>query len=143
MSDWMEQSGERNEQIQVMKRVLVTGTGGATITNWPIVDTLWAKRHQSGGSEKDMDGAEVAEQRITWHVNYYEHEGTVMNPAQFRLRQGNYLYDIIEVREIGFRKVHELRTIQRDIQDFPEVLELHDSQNSYLEQQQGEFIKVE
>jgi photosystem II stability/assembly factor-like uncharacterized protein len=115
MSDWMEQSGERNEEIHIKKIININDIGGSTLKYSPIVDTLWAKRHFNGGSEKDTDAAEVAIQKVVWHVNYYEHKGTAINPADFEIRHKEKVYDIIQVKEKGFNKTHELYTVESDI----------------------------
>lgn len=141
--DWLDNPGERSEKIQVMHRTQVRNGIGEIEENWPVVDALWAKRIDKAGSEREDATQLVAREQVIWHIPYYTHTGNALSAGQFRFKKDDFIYDITHVREIGFRKVHEVSTVKYDADTFPEVLEMNNEERSYLEQQDSSYLKLD
>lgn len=105
-------NGERVRQITLQQKEVTYDAANQPIEDWDNNDiTLYAEKWERQGKESDSDGALIAQQDIRWKMRWRD-----INKSDYRIKEGNTVYDIENIQEIGRKEAMWLMTKVRDNQ---------------------------
>lgn len=104
------QAGAMREPVTLKQRTQTRGDSGGFVETWADYGNVFARKMEQSATEIEKAGQDVSTQRVMWHLYY---DGNV-NARDFQLVWNGRVYDIIAVKELGYRNMMELQTEVRD-----------------------------
>lgn len=93
-----------------LQRVVETQSGsGASTGTWLAVASVWAEKRPQGGTEAYREGQIQGWANVIWRIRYIQH-GLDDPTVKWRLLEGDRVYEILSISEIGRREGWELVT---------------------------------
>ena len=101
-------SARIDRKIVIQKPTETSNSANELITTWSTFATVWAKKTDTGGSER-FNGAIVAEMTTNFEIRYLSGLNEKM-----RIVYESENYGIIGIQEIGRRKGQLVKTMKSD-----------------------------
>ncbi|MTI32813.1 phage head closure protein [Xanthovirga aplysinae] len=101
--------GLLDRKIIIQERFLTKDNFGEAIESWEDKATVWAEKEYINGNEKAGEHQTVYHEQVQFKIRYYSGLTT-----KHRLKEGEQLLDILNIKEEGRKKYLLIKAQARD-----------------------------
>lgn len=107
------QAGKLDRRITLRKLVESQSSSGAVVTTPQDVATLWAQKVHERGTEAYREGQVQGWAAVIWRTRWFLDAALEAPTVKWELLEGERVYEVLEVREVGRREGWEFVTRAR------------------------------
>lgn len=98
------QAGKLDRRITLRRLVESQSASGAVVVTPQNVATLWAQKMPERGSETYREGQVQGWSAVVWRTRHFFDSALEEPTVKWEIVEGERVYEILEVREIGRRE---------------------------------------